>query len=133
MAFQEIDFARQPVSFRPGFLGGLRDEAAVAAAKIPVQNIRCPVLLFSGKDDQLWPSPILAKIAEDGLTSAASVEHIVYDDAGHNIGHPYLPTTTHSLVHPLNGLEIDLGGTDSGDAFARHDSWRRALHLLSQI
>ena len=133
MAFQEIDFTRQPVRFGPGFLGGLRDETAVAEAKIPVENIRCPVLLFSGRDDQLWPSPILAKIAEDGLTSATSVEHIAYDDAGHNIGHPYLPTTTHSLVHPLNGLEIDLGGTDAGDAHARADSWRRALKLLAGI
>ena len=133
MAFERIDFGEQPVRFRPAFQGGLEDEEATAAAKIPVEQIAAPVLLVSGNDDQLWPSPVLARIAEQGLTSAASVEHIAYDDAGHNIGHPYLPTTTHSLVHPLNGLEIALGGTDAGDAAARSDSWRRALELLARI
>ncbi|MEE2777133.1 MAG: acyl-CoA thioesterase/bile acid-CoA:amino acid N-acyltransferase family protein [Acidobacteriota bacterium] len=133
MAFDEIDFSSQPVRFVTGFLGGLRDDAAVAAAKIPLENIRCPVVMFSGRDDQLWPSPVLTKIAEEGLTEAAAVEHIAYEDAGHNIGHPDLPSTMHSLVHPLNGIEIDLGGTHSGDAHAREDSWRRALNLLGRI
>lgn len=133
MAFDRIDFSQSPVHFAPGFLGGLEDRAAVEAARIPVERITAPVLLFSGSDDQLWPSPVLAALAEERLTSRSRVEHVVYDDAGHNIGHPFLPTTTHALAHPLTGVAIALGGTDAGDAFARRDSWRRALDLLEAI
>jgi dienelactone hydrolase len=133
MAFERIDFRARPLRFAPGFLGGLENRAAVEAARIPVERIQAPVLLFSGKDDQLWPSPVLAAIAEQGLVASRRVEHVAYDGAGHNIGHPYLPSTTHSMVHPLNGMEIALGGTDAGDAFARRDSWRRALELLSEV
>ena len=133
VTFDRIDFTEQPVRFCPGFLGGLEDEAGVAVAKIPVDEITAPVIMFSAGDDQVWPSPALAKIAEQGLANSVHVEHIVYEAAGHNIGHPHVPTSTHSYVHPLSGLEMALGGTDFGDAFANSDSWSRALALLSRV
>ncbi len=127
------DVSATPISFQPGFLKGLEDRAAAEAAAIPVERIQGPVLLFSGRDDRLWPSEELASIAERRLRehgSPHSVEHVAYDDAGHLIGHAYLPATIHSLVHPLRGDAIALGGTDAGDSFAQADSWQRVLRFL---
>lgn len=131
--FDRVDFTDTPVRLCPGFMGGLEDDVGVEAARIPLGHVTAPVIMFSTGDDQVWPSPALARIAEKGLTSSAQVEHIVYDDAGHNIGHPYMPSSTHSYVHPLSHLELALGGTDAGDAHANADSWRRVLEFLSRI
>ena len=133
--YEANDLGVTPVSLQPGFLKGLQDRPAVEAATIPVERIRGPVLLFSGKDDRLWPSVELASIAEKRLREHAhphAVEHVAYDAAGHLIGHAYLPATIHSLVHPLRGDAIALGGTDAGDAFAQADSWRRVLQFLEE-
>ena len=43
---------------RERFLKRMQDAAALARAAIPVERIAGPVLLFSGKDDQLWPSDL---------------------------------------------------------------------------
>ena len=131
--FDLIDFGDRPVRFCPAFRGGLADEKAIESARIALDDVTVPVILFSTADDQVWPSPALADLAVERLTSSTSVEHIVYEDAGHNIGHPYMPTSTRSYIHPLNGLDMALGGTDAGDAFANQDSWERALALLARI
>ncbi len=131
--YEANDPSVTPISLQPGFLKGLEDRRAAEAAAIPVERIRGPVLLFSGKDDRLWPSVELASIAESRLLEHRHphpVEHVSYDAAGHLIGHPYLPATIHSLVHTLRGDAIALGGTNAGDAFAQADSWRRVLRFL---
>src|SRR5262249_20676260 len=52
-----------PVAFTPYYLSHLRDARAIERAAIPVENIRGPVLLVSGTDDQMWPSAELGDIA----------------------------------------------------------------------
>ncbi len=129
------DFTSSPVSMQPAFLKGLENKQAAEAAAIPVERIRGPVLLFSGKADALWPSEALASIAEQRLRERGHphrVEHVAYEDAGHLIGHPHLPATIHSLVHPLRGDAIALGGTAPGNAFAQSDSWERVLRFLEE-
>jgi dienelactone hydrolase len=133
VAYNRVDFSQPLVRFAPGFREGLKDAEATADARIPLGHFTGPVAMFSGTDDQVWPSSDLAVIAERGLTASSYVEHIVYSGAGHSIGHPYLPTTVHSVPHPLNSFEIALGGSNHADAAACADSWQRALRVLDSI
>ena len=40
------------------YLINLEDRAAIRDAAIPVERIRCPLLLVSGDDDAMWPSTL---------------------------------------------------------------------------
>lgn len=133
VTFERVDFGAPPVRFLPGFAGGLEDRAGIEAARIPLQDVTAPVLMFSGGDDQVWPSTAFARLAEEALTSSRQVEHVVYPGAGHNIGHPYLPATAHTVVHPISGLDFAFGGSDAADARANEESWSRVLAFLARI
>ena len=62
---------------------------------------------------------------------AFPLEHLSYPDAGHMlINLPYLPTTIRQFRHPIRGVDVDYGGTSAGDAFARADSWPKAIEFL---
>jgi acetyl esterase/lipase len=113
------------------FLKSLEDRAAVEAAAIFVERIRGPVLLISGEDDRLWPSPVLAEIAAARLAAHKhAVTHLRYPGAGHMIGPVGLPATANTILHPLRGRAMALGGTPAGNAAAAADSWPRVLQFL---
>ena len=57
-----------------------------AAARIPVERIRGPVLLLSGSDDGFWPSARFARKVQQTLQAHGHrwpVEHLVGEGAGH--------------------------------------------------
>ncbi len=47
--------SENPANTCESFLEGMKDEAAFAAAAIAVENIRCPILLAAGGDNQVLP------------------------------------------------------------------------------
>ena len=99
----------------------LDDAAAVERAAIPVENINAPVLLISGRDDDVWPSTYMAEQVVERLRRhnfSHPVTHLAYDDAGHAIGRP------HYRMFP------GLGGTPSGNARARAEHWQGMLQFL---
>jgi dienelactone hydrolase len=113
------------------FLRGLKDRAAVEAAAIAVEKIRGPVLLLSGEDDGLWPSPVLAELAVARLAAhGRRATHRCYPGAGHMFGPVGLPATVNTVVHPLRGRPLALGGTPAGNAAAAADSWPRVVQFL---
>jgi fermentation-respiration switch protein FrsA (DUF1100 family) len=115
------------------FLNSMRDLDAVERATIPVQLIKGPVLMVSGRDDQIWPSFELAEIARrrlEGHNHPWPFEHITYPDAGHGMAPPYAPTTATTIVHPVTGRAIALGGTPKGQIKANVTYWRRTLDFL---
>ena len=85
----------KPLSFVPyadGPFRGVRDlyERSLAKASpdaaIPVEKIHGPVLLISGKADQLWPSTPMADAVMarlDARRFAWPHTHLAYDNAGH--------------------------------------------------
>ena len=113
----------------PFFTGANYEEAT-----IPVEKIQGPVLLISGKDDQLWPSTDWSEIAINRLAEhnhPYPYEHLAYDDAGHWIGVPYWPTTGRdSFTHSVTGTQFSVGGTAVADAFASADAWEHLLDFL---
>ena len=100
---------------------------------IEVEKINGPVLLIDGEDDQPWPSPALQSIAYERLkrnNHPFIYKHLTYQNAGHAIFLPYLPTTVLESVHPLRGNVVKYGGTPEGTAKANEHSWREVLNML---
>ncbi len=100
---------------------------------IEVEKINGPVLLIDGQDDQVWPSPEFQSIAYERLkrnNHPFIYKHLTYQDAGHSIYLPYLPTTVLEGKHPLAGVVLKYGGTPEGVAKANVLSWREVLDIL---
>lgn len=114
-------------------LTALQDKDAVAKARIHVENIQSPVLLFSATDDGSWPSSVYARMVSDKLAEVAhphAVEWHDYQDAGHAILFPYVPTTQISYAHPVSKRISTGGGLPAANAHADHHSWQHAQQFL---
>ncbi|SRR5579884_4072127 len=123
----------EPLALTPVFLRALEDRPAVGAAEIPVERINGPVLVISGQDDQMWPSPVLAEIAMTRLARRGHrfpYRHLSYPGAGHIIGQPGLPATVSASVHPLSGRLMAYGGNPKDNAAAAADSWPKVLDFF---
>jgi dienelactone hydrolase len=124
------------MAYAPIYLKHLRDQRAVERATIAVENIRGPVLLVSGTDDQMWPSSALADIAMRRLESRGfgfPFQHLKYRDAGHLILLPFGPRTTHVIgfkAEGFGGMLYAHGGAPTADAEAGADAWRQMLQFL---
>jgi len=122
-----------PIALTPFFLRMHADASAEAAATIPAERINGPVLLISGDDDQMWPSTPFSRQVAERLRSRGfphRFEHRSYPGAGHLIGARVGPATIEASVHPVRGQLYAYGGTPSGNAAARADSWPRVIRLL---
>jgi hypothetical protein len=74
----------------------VRDAVAVERATIPVENIRGPVQLVLGMDNEMWPSSDLADIAFHRLEAhhhPFAFHHLKYPGVGHMILVLYWPLT----------------------------------------
>lgn len=111
----------------------LQDKEAVAKARIQVEKIQAPVLLFSATDDGSWPSSVYAKMVSDKLKEVVhpyAVEWHDYLDAGHAILFPYVPTTQISYAHPDSKRISTGGGKPAANAHADHHAWQHAQQFL---
>ena len=122
---------------RERFLKRMQDKSALARAAIPVERLNAALLMFSGKDDQLWPSDVFAAQIVERLKSrnfAHPVEHYSYEHAGHMIARPYVPTfdVRRVRVHPVSKRPNIAGGTPEGQARANEDSWQKLLAFLDK-
>jgi dienelactone hydrolase len=125
------------LSGRERFLKRLQDERAVARAEIPVERIGAPLLMFSGKDDQLWPSDLFAARVVERLKTRGfthPVEHYSYENAGHQMMRPFVPTSDVRAVrmHPVTKRPNVMGGTPEGQARADEDAWGKLLAFLDR-
>jgi dienelactone hydrolase len=126
---------QSPIKGTPRVLNAMRDLDAMERATIPVEWIKGPVLMVSGRDDQLWPSFELAEIARRRLERHDHpwpFERISYPDAGHAMAPPYAPTTATTIVHPVTHQTLALGGTPKGQIEANVAYWRRTLDFLAE-
>jgi dienelactone hydrolase len=124
------------VAYDEGPFRGVRDlyERSLAKAApdavIPVEKIRGPVLLISGKADQLWPSTPMAEAVMARLDAhhfAYAHRHLAYENAGHAAVGPPLPADSPNLK-----MLASLGGTPEGNQAARTDSWPKVLAFLDE-
>ncbi len=124
-----------PATTRQDFVEGMSQTEAFEAAAIPVEKIRCPILLVSGGDDQMWPSDLFAKQILDRLEkthSPITCHHLHYPAAGHGINIPNLPIPGPLYFHPIRKSWFSIGGTRAADAAASMDSWTKLVAFFHE-
>lgn len=126
-----VPYKDEGVRQTPAFISTLEDPLAVARASIPVEHIRCPVLLLSSSDDGFWPSTLYAQLVQQRLQ--APCVHKDYLDAGHYLFYPGLPCTVISKAHAMSGMRVSSGGTPEANALANDAAERDVLVFLSQV
>jgi dienelactone hydrolase len=119
----------KPVRQTPLFLYDLNVFGATGSVEIPVENIHGPILLLSGKDDQIWPGAmmagkLMARLQQHGHPYPDI--HLSYDQVGHWIPCEYLPA-----AGDFSKLRLAIGGTAEGVAKAQGDGWPRILSFLT--
>ncbi len=106
--------------------------------RIEVEKIHCPVTLFSGLDDQIWPSSAFSELIYQRRKAFPQLqtEHHTYVNVGHDLGPefgiPTLPTSERTVRHPETQVRLHLGGKISRQGQARRECWNAMLRLLSQ-
>ena len=117
------------------YIDGLRDRELAQASRIPIERFRGPVACVSGLDDRAWPSSMASRIVMGTLERhghAAERLHLDYEDAGHGIGLPHLPSTDIERVHPVSGVHYSNGGTPIGNARAGADSFEEICAFIER-
>jgi dienelactone hydrolase len=130
-----FDEGPEPHRHERAILTALQDPQAVARARIQVERIRGPVILLSATDDGSWPSSLYSKMVRDTLHGAAHrypVQWLDYENGGHAILFPYVPTTQLVYAHPVSKKISTSGGNPADNARADADSWRGVRQFLAQ-
>jgi len=117
----------QPKSTADIYRAGLEQAErtkSLEKAIIPVERIKGPILLMSGRDDNLWPSTQLCEMIVTRLRAHKfryPVEHIAYPDAGH-------------LISSIRRDDVTRrGGTAEGNRLAQEDGQRRFLEFFERL
>lgn len=118
---------------------GLAKTDYVTEATIKVEKINGPIILFSGKDDKVWPSSFMADMIEQRIEENNfnhSFQNIKYDKAGHLISsHPEINSNNRIGHMNINSkdYEFEFGGTSEGDEKAKKDAKIRLMKYLEKI
>lgn len=124
--------ACQEISYREWYR--VHAEAAAEDAVIPVEKINGPILIFSGANDQLWPSDIFGQQVKDRLRKhhfRYSYHHLSYPKAGHALGYPGMPTTE-SMHFGYGAFRLKAGGAPEDNYHAQADAWEKMILFLKQ-
>ena len=110
-------------------------EEAVAAARIPVENIRGPLLVTAGTDDAVWDSETMAgALAQQAAEAGIDAYAVVYPGAGHGVGWPFTPA---GLPVPdtitAYGSPVVLGGDRTSSGAAAAGSRDAVLEFLGEF
>ena len=128
-----FDEGPSPHRHEKAILTALQDPDAVARARIRVEDIEGPVMLLSGTDDGSWPSSLYSKMVQDRLVDVKHpypVEWLDYENGGHSILFPYVPTTQLVYAHPVSGKISTSGGNPKDNARADQESWEGVKKFL---
>ncbi|MGO4397967.1 acyl-CoA thioester hydrolase/BAAT C-terminal domain-containing protein [Achromobacter sp. PAB15] len=128
-----FDEGPSPHRHEKAILTALQDPDAVARARIRVEDIEGPVMLLSATDDGSWPSSLYSKMVQNKLVDVKHpypVEWLDYENGGHSILFPYVPTTQLVYAHPVSGKISTSGGNPKDNARADQESWEGVKKFL---
>lgn len=96
-------------SLAEAFMEELKSRENLASYETAIHHFTGNLLLFSGEEDHVWPSLIMAQQIEQRAIKAKSIQGYAYPNAGHSFSF------------------FDEGGTKTGNGFAYLDSLEK-LH-----
>lgn len=118
---------------------GLADSIQVQKSMIKVEKINGPIILFSGKNDLVWPSALMSDMIEERLKDSNfkfDFKNIQYENSGHLIsGNPNFTSSEKTGRMTVNGkeYEFELGGTMEGDQKAQLDAQIKVFEFISNL
>lgn len=107
-------------------------ESKGKGADIPVEKIRCPLLVFSGMQDKIWPAYHYSEEISRRLLERKSPirrKFVNYPNAGHGVLAPY----EGSIYHPVGKFWCTLGGTLEGNKRATDDAWKQIQEFIAGV
>lgn len=111
----------------PGYRADLDRPEVRSMAALPVERAGGPLLLISGKDDQMWPCTWGSDRVVDRLRSkgfAHPYRHLALDDTGHLTPTPNTVTSlSRAVFHSLANVFLACGGSPAGTALASRQTW----------
>lgn len=106
--------------------------------KVDMGQLKCPLLLIVGEDDQNWPASESAEDMKEMMERAGN-SHLLtilsYPGAGHLIEPPYSPHIRASNFMTAESRQKVLvlwGGETVPHSHAQEDSWKRTLDFLEE-
>ena len=127
------------MKYRPGAAMKPMFDAALTGevrrdVDIPVEQIKAPILLISGKEDALWPSWDMGEAIVQRLAAANfahGVQHLGYDGAGHMVfmGNPDSAAAQSMSKAPPNPM---MGGTSDAALAAWKQNWPLTLAFFDK-
>ena len=128
MSKEELNklFSGKITSFREYFLNSLKnlDGSLIRKAAIKVENIKAPILLISGKDDQTWPSAEFSEMIVKRLKKhnfKYQYTHLAAENAGHLVFLPDFITATYRHFN---------GGSRESELHQSIRSWQKTIKFL---
>lgn len=118
---------------------GLAKTDFISRAAIKVEKVNGPIILFSGNDDKVWPSSVMADMIERRLHDnhfEHSFQNIKYDDAGHLIsGNPDNHSNYRTGKINIDGKDYnyEFGGNAKGDFKATQDARMKLMKFLEKL
>lgn len=108
----------KPMALEPVFTYLIEEGENVDEAMINISSVKANILLFAGKDDQLWPSYMMGqKIVEE---HKGKNQLVAYDNVGH------------SFYGPTEYNKIAIGGQYKDNAEAGKDSDDKLFEMLER-
>lgn len=134
IAYHEGTF-EDPYVINDLFLGRIQKyQNTLEEMTIPVEKIRCPMLLISGEKDLVHPATYHCnRIMErlDKMQSPIERKHLYFRDAGHNFRTPYEPKI--DLPSSFGDFIAWSGGTLEGNAKAGIAAWEEMLNFINKL
>lgn len=118
---------------------GLAKTEFATKATIEVEDINGPVLLFSGKDDKVWPSAMMADSIAKRLQEHEfkyDFQNVQYENAGHLISsNPESRSEIRTGEMTINNkiYQFEYGGTDQGDYAARQAAKTAVFEFINKL
>lgn len=104
-------------------------------ARIKVENSEADILMFTGKEDNIWNSYDGCLEILDNLKNSNykyNVELLTYNKMGHPMPVPYIIPISETLFMNMMGGIFSSGGTIEGNAEGQFKSWKRTIEFLME-
>jgi esterase/lipase len=125
----------EPFGFTYTYKKGLNAARNKEAARIKIENAKADLLLFAGKQNNMWNSYDGCVQIMDTLRKC-NYQHtydlIAYEDAGEPFYAPYVIPAGETTLKIAPRLMLSMGGTLEANAHAQSDSWEKAIEFFKK-